>query len=153
MLENNSTYGSIITTKREKQILAKKSYEYNLNDPLFCELFPDIADVCYLLVVYLQAWLMRYYFQEIKYELEKRKEAESAANSVNKAVKGLGNQLSSLINSENLTTVSPAATGPQSNRFLWSILYNLIAVFILVIFFYVVRFILRESNMFGSSAS
>lgn len=93
------------------------------------------------------------FFQEIKYELEKRKEAESAANSVNKAVKGLGNQLSSLINSENLATVSPAAAGPQSNRFFWSVLYNLIAVVILVIFFYVLRFILRESNMLGSSAS
>lgn len=45
MLENNSTYGSIITTKREKQILAKKSYDYNANDAQFCELFPDIADV------------------------------------------------------------------------------------------------------------
>ena len=46
MLENNSTYGSIITTKREKQILARKSLAYNLNDSQFCELFPDIADVC-----------------------------------------------------------------------------------------------------------
>jgi len=45
MLENNSTYGSIITSKREKQILAKKSWEYNYSDALFCELFPEIADV------------------------------------------------------------------------------------------------------------
>ena len=45
MLENNSTYGSVITTKREKQILARKSWEFNFKDTIFCELFPEIADV------------------------------------------------------------------------------------------------------------
>ena len=87
--------------------------------------------------------------QEIKHELEKRKEAE--ANSVNNAVKELGSQIG-LLKPEN-STVGTNATGQHSNKFIWSILYNLIAVVILVIFFYIVRFVLRESTMFGSNAS
>ena len=86
--------------------------------------------------------------QEIKHELEKRKEAE--ANSVKNAVKELGSQIGLL--KPDTSAVGTNATG-QHSKFIWSVLYNLIAVVILVIFFYIVRFVLRESNMFGSNAS
>ena len=56
----------------------------------------------------------------------------------------------SLIKSDSPTT---NATGQQSNKFIWSVLYNLVAVAILVIFFFIVRFVLRETNMFGNNAS
>ncbi|XP_013110543.1 ubiquitin-conjugating enzyme E2 J2 [Stomoxys calcitrans] len=44
MLENTATLGSIETTKYEKQQLAKKSLAFNLKNPHFVELFPDICE-------------------------------------------------------------------------------------------------------------
>ena len=44
MLENTQTLGSTeVTTLRQKQILASESGKFNLKNPLFCQLFPDIV--------------------------------------------------------------------------------------------------------------
>ncbi|XP_067632071.1 ubiquitin-conjugating enzyme E2 J2-like [Eurosta solidaginis] len=44
MLETTPTLGSIETTTYEKQNYARKSLEYNLKDPLFRELFPEVCE-------------------------------------------------------------------------------------------------------------
>ncbi|XP_075153912.1 ubiquitin-conjugating enzyme E2 J2 [Haematobia irritans] len=44
MLESTATLGSIETTTYEKQQLAKKSLAFNLKNPHFVELFPDICE-------------------------------------------------------------------------------------------------------------
>ncbi|XP_035223380.1 ubiquitin-conjugating enzyme E2 J2-like [Stegodyphus dumicola] len=44
MVEKNPTLGSIETSDYEKQLLAARSLEFNLNDPIFCELFPDLVE-------------------------------------------------------------------------------------------------------------
>ncbi|CAD6994278.1 unnamed protein product [Ceratitis capitata] len=44
MLESTPTLGSIETTIYEKQRYARKSLEYNLKDPIFCELFPEVCE-------------------------------------------------------------------------------------------------------------
>jgi len=44
MLERSPTLGSIDTTVTEKRYLAEQSAEFNLNDKIFCELFPEVAE-------------------------------------------------------------------------------------------------------------
>jgi len=44
MLEDDKTVGSIETTKEEKIKYAKKSKQYNRNDPTFKLVFPDLCD-------------------------------------------------------------------------------------------------------------
>lgn len=44
MLESTPTLGSIETTTYEKQSYARKSLEYNLKDPIFRELFPEVCE-------------------------------------------------------------------------------------------------------------
>ncbi|XP_053951879.1 ubiquitin-conjugating enzyme E2 J2-like [Anastrepha ludens] len=44
MLETTPTLGSIETTTYEKQSYARKSLEFNLKDPLFNELFPEVCE-------------------------------------------------------------------------------------------------------------
>ena len=43
MVENTPTLGSLDTSDIEKQQLALRSLEFNINDSIFCELFPDLA--------------------------------------------------------------------------------------------------------------
>ncbi|XP_031830045.1 ubiquitin-conjugating enzyme E2 J2 [Nomia melanderi] len=57
MIEKSPTWGSINTTDYEKRQLAAQSLEYNLQDKMFCELFPETVEV-------------------IKAELKHRKELE-----------------------------------------------------------------------------
>ncbi|KAF2367382.1 Ubiquitin-conjugating enzyme E2 [Trinorchestia longiramus] len=45
MLEDTITYGSIESTDEEKKVLACKSWQFNLNNEIFCELFPDTAQL------------------------------------------------------------------------------------------------------------
>lgn len=45
MLENTCTTGSIVTSLSTKKQLAKYSGEFNLKSEIFCELFPDVAQV------------------------------------------------------------------------------------------------------------
>ena len=44
MIEKNPTMGSIETSEYEKKVLARKSYDFNLNNKVFVELFPDIVN-------------------------------------------------------------------------------------------------------------
>lgn len=44
MLEKNPTLGSIQSSDYEKRQLASRSLEFNLKDPIFIELFPDVVD-------------------------------------------------------------------------------------------------------------
>ncbi|KAF8792760.1 Ubiquitin-conjugating enzyme E2 J2 like protein [Argiope bruennichi] len=44
MVEKNPTLGSIETSDYEKKLLATRSLEFNLKDPIFCELFPDLVE-------------------------------------------------------------------------------------------------------------
>ncbi|PRD23441.1 UNVERIFIED_CONTAM: Ubiquitin-conjugating enzyme E2 J2 [Trichonephila clavipes] len=44
MVEKNPTLGSIETSDYEKRLLATRSLEFNLKDPIFCELFPDLVE-------------------------------------------------------------------------------------------------------------
>jgi ubiquitin-conjugating enzyme E2 J2 len=44
MLEKNPTMGSIETSEYEKRIFAKQSWEFNLKNSIFVELFPDIVE-------------------------------------------------------------------------------------------------------------
>lgn len=44
MVEKNPTLGSIETSDYEKKLLAKRSLEFNLKDPIFCDLFPDLVE-------------------------------------------------------------------------------------------------------------
>ncbi|GIY72636.1 ubiquitin-conjugating enzyme E2 J2 [Caerostris darwini] len=45
MLENLITSGSVETTDLEKRTLALCSSEFNLRDPIFCHVFPDLVNV------------------------------------------------------------------------------------------------------------
>lgn len=134
MLENISTYGSITTTQLEKRILAKKSLEYNLKNKQFCELFPDIA-------------------MKIRNELEKRKEIEPN-KTLNGGVGSIreidGQQVQSITSTEKTSSSSINESNNGKNRFLWSVIYNLIIAIILVIFFYIARFVLHGSDIFDS---
>lgn len=44
MLEDKSTYGSITTTTNEKIALARKSFEYNMKNKIFRQLFPELEE-------------------------------------------------------------------------------------------------------------
>ncbi|XP_065178413.1 ubiquitin-conjugating enzyme E2 J2-like isoform X2 [Sycon ciliatum] len=44
MLEDTPTLGSLSTSKFHKRTLAQQSGEYNLKNPTFCELFPDLLE-------------------------------------------------------------------------------------------------------------
>jgi len=44
MLERSPTMGSVETSEYEKRLLAQKSHRFNLNDKIFCELFPDLVE-------------------------------------------------------------------------------------------------------------
>ncbi|XP_076031535.1 ubiquitin-conjugating enzyme E2 J2-like [Oratosquilla oratoria] len=44
MLEKSPTFGSIETGDYEKQQLAQQSWNFNLKDRTFCDLFPDIVE-------------------------------------------------------------------------------------------------------------
>ncbi|CAF1111230.1 unnamed protein product [Adineta ricciae] len=43
MCDTSATYGSIETTQAEKRKLANDSLGFNIQDPIFCELFPEIT--------------------------------------------------------------------------------------------------------------
>lgn len=46
-IEKSPTLGSIDSSDMDKRILAEQSLEYNLRNKTFCELFPDLVEVCY----------------------------------------------------------------------------------------------------------
>lgn len=44
MVEKNPTLGSIETSDYEKRQFAARSLEFNLGDPIFCDLFPELVE-------------------------------------------------------------------------------------------------------------
>jgi ubiquitin-conjugating enzyme E2 J2 len=46
MVEKNPTMGSIETSDYEKKLLAQQSWEFNLKNKIFRDLFPDVVEVC-----------------------------------------------------------------------------------------------------------
>ena len=45
MLEEGSTYGSIVTPRSQKELAAKESLSFNVQNKLFVELFPDLLEL------------------------------------------------------------------------------------------------------------
>ncbi|KAA0183270.1 Ubiquitin-conjugating enzyme E2 J2 [Hyalella azteca] len=45
MLEKSPTFGSIESSDAEKQAMAIKSWQFNLDNKIFCELFPEIVQI------------------------------------------------------------------------------------------------------------
>ena len=45
MMEETPTQGSVITSAGYKRKLAKESLAYNIQDPIFCELFPELVQL------------------------------------------------------------------------------------------------------------
>jgi len=64
MCDTSATFGSIETTYAQKRKFAHDSLSFNIQDPIFCELFPEITD-------------------EIKKILEERSAKLSTMNSIN----------------------------------------------------------------------
>lgn len=50
MLEPTQTAGSIVTSDVEKKRLARHSLKFNLADPTFCELFPEVSVLSFMSV-------------------------------------------------------------------------------------------------------
>ena len=44
--ESSQTYGSMFATEAQRVIFASRSSSFNLRDRVFCELFPDMVEVC-----------------------------------------------------------------------------------------------------------
>jgi len=51
MLENTVTLGSLDTSEEEKMYYARKSIDFNMGDPVFRELFPEIYQECRQLIM------------------------------------------------------------------------------------------------------
>ena len=45
MVENQSTYGSIVTSEAAKKRYVVESLAYNVKNKKFCELFPDLVEL------------------------------------------------------------------------------------------------------------
>jgi len=75
MVEKNPTMGSIETSDYEKKLLAQQSWEFNLKNKTFRDLFPDVVE-------------------EIKENIRKQQSSD-AINSVSGRVTELGNSLRS----------------------------------------------------------
>ena len=44
MIQEERTAGCVTADKRTRERLAKESWKFNLKDPIFCQLFPDLAE-------------------------------------------------------------------------------------------------------------
>jgi ubiquitin-conjugating enzyme E2 J2 len=82
MVEKNPTMGSIETSDYEKKVFAKQSWEFNLKNPTFVELFPDIVE-------------------EIREKQKSQQQSSDALNSVSGRVTELGQQIRSGIRAGN----------------------------------------------------
>jgi len=115
MCDTSATFGSIETTYAQKRKFAYDSLAFNIQDPIFCELFPDITD-------------------EIKRILDERNAKLSSIESTNNN----NNQEQSIITS----TIN---SGTTSTSWLNNLIGNLMILALLAIFAVVVRFILNST--------
>jgi ubiquitin-conjugating enzyme E2 J2 len=108
MCDTSATFGSIETTYAQKRKFAYDSLAFNIQDPVFCELFPDITD-------------------EIKKILEERTAKLSIINSHN------NDQEQSIVSS---TINSPSTSTSWFNNLIGNLMIlALLAVFAIVVRF------------------
>ena len=121
MLENNPTMGSIETSDYEKKVLAKQSGDFNLNNKVFLELFPNLVD-------------------EIKDKKKQLTEKRNSTSSVSGKVTELGNTIRShgIING-----IGVNGTNEDGNGFISSVISTSVVVVVFVAFLYTVRYVLN----------
>ncbi|KAI1293877.1 Ubiquitin-conjugating enzyme E2 J2 [Halotydeus destructor] len=114
MVETKPTMGSIETSDYEKKVFAKQSWEYNMKNSIFVELFPDLVE-------------------EVK-SRRLRSQQPDALNSVTGRVTELSQQIRSGIQH----------AGNRDNGALGSALGNLIVIIGFGAFVYTVRYVLQS---------
>uniref|UniRef100_A0A915P0I1 UBC core domain-containing protein n=1 Tax=Meloidogyne floridensis TaxID=298350 RepID=A0A915P0I1_9BILA len=87
MNENSPTLGSLLTSDYERRILARRSREFNLKSPQFCEVFSELAE-------------------QIRCELEEERALNAESNSGNENVNNQTTRPSSSSITANLLMVT-----------------------------------------------
>lgn len=118
MCDSSSTFGSIETSCSQKRKFAYDSLSFNMRDPTFCELFPEITE-------------------EIVQKLAERSSRESQTNSTSQNFSD-DQQRSSNSDSSNLHSTD--------SSWLNSFFSNIMILVLLAIFAIVVRFILNSTT-------
>lgn len=114
MLEKSPTLGSIETSDTTKRQLAAASGQFNLNDKIFSELFPDVAE---------------------KIQDEQRKREEELKESTNTRLVNNRSRMSNENNND---------PNENNQGFLGSAMANLIVIVGLAAFAYTVKYVLRS---------
>lgn len=114
MIEKSPTLGSIESSEYEKRQLAGQSLDFNLQDKVFCELFPDMVT-------------------SIKTELKRRAEAEQAARSNPQSV--TSNDMQALLRNQ---------FGHNDQSPLHSAITNICVIIGFAAFAYTVKYVLRS---------
>lgn len=115
MCDTSATFGSIETSHAQKRKFAYDSLAFNIQDPIFCQLFPEITE-------------------EIQKTLKERAEKQS---TMQPASTGTDENRSSINASEN--------SHSTSTSWFNNLLGNLMILALLAIFAIVVRFILNTT--------
>lgn len=132
MIEKNPTMGSIETSEYEKKVLAKKSYDFNLNNKIFLELFPDTVS-------------------EIK-ERKKRLAEEEKRRSVSGVVSDLSNTIRSHgIRAGRRDNDLPLNENNDDAGAFGSLISNVVVVVVFAAFIYTVRYVLLTISQENSS--
>ena len=132
MIEKNPTMGSIETSEYEKKVLAKKSYDFNLNNNIFVELFPDIVS-----------------------EINERKK-RIAEEEKRRSVTGVVSDLSNTIRSHGIRAGSrdhdlPINENNEDAGAFGSLISNVVVVVVFAAFIYTVRYVLLTISQEGNS--
>ncbi|GFG30810.1 hypothetical protein Cfor_10872 [Coptotermes formosanus] len=114
MIEKSPTLGSIESSEYEKRQLAGQSLDFNLQDKVFCELFPDMVT-------------------SIKTELKRRAEAEQAARNNPQSV--TSNDMQALLRNQ---------FGHNDQSPLHSAITNICVIIGFAAFAYTVKYVLRS---------
>jgi len=119
MCDTSATFGSIETSYAQKRKFAYESLAFNIEDPIFCELFPEITE-------------------EIRQTLKERAEKQEENN---RTVQPVSNR-----SDEDQTSISSTINN-SSTRTSWlnNILGNLMILALLAMFAILVRFILNST--------
>lgn len=117
MLETNPTMGSTETSEYEKKVLSRQSWDFNLNNKVFVELFPEIVA-----------------------EINERKRKLLADK---KSVSGKVSQLGNSLRSHGLRNGIGINNNNEDNSFLSSVISTTVVVVVFVAFLYTVRYVLN----------
>ena len=122
MLENNPTMGSIETSEYEKKVLAKQSADFNLNNKVFLELFPDIVEEIH----------------------EKKKKLMSEKKTSTSSVSGKVSELGNSLRSHGIRNgIGINNNNNDDNNFLSNVISTSVVVVVFVAFLYTVRYVLN----------